>query len=56
MSYSVNDALPVDDLLGTLELFKAQLVDGQIAQIMAAMQKAQESPLLAADGRPARKV
>ncbi len=56
LSYSVNDKLPVDELIGTLELFKAQLVDGQIAQIMALQQKAQESPLLAADGRPARKV
>ena len=40
LSYVVNPNLPKEELIGTLELVKAQLVDGQLNQIFTAQQAA----------------
>lgn len=48
----VNSRVPVDALVGSLELIKCQLVDSQMAALALAMQQRQQTGLIAPDGRP----
>lgn len=52
MHWFVDSLIPVDALVGTLELIKCQLLDSQMAHIALAQQKQADTGLVASDGRP----
>lgn len=52
MQWFVDSKIPVDPLVGTLELVKCILIDSQMASIMEATQKRVQTGLVAANGTP----
>jgi len=52
MCWFVDSKIPVDSLVGTLELVKAALVDHQLTQIAQAAQRSAQTSLIGADGKP----
>lgn len=52
MQWFVNSAIPVDSLVGTLELAKATLVDNQLMTMMQAAQQASQTGLIDSAGKP----
>lgn len=52
MEWFVDTSIPIGQLVGTLELVKAMLIDMQIAAIMQAQQAKMQSGIVDAAGKP----
>ena len=52
LQWFVDSSIPVDALVGTLEMVKQMLVSSQLAQIQQAMQQAQQTGLIGPNGQP----
>lgn len=52
MQWFVDSSIPVDALVGTLELIKCQLVDSQVMSIAQAAAKRVQTGLVNSDGKP----
>lgn len=52
MTWCVHDSIPVDALVGALELVKAMLVGNQLAGMMQRAQQAAQTGLLDPSGKP----
>lgn len=52
MDWFVSPSIPVDELVGNLELIKASLVDGRLAAAAQNAQREQQTGIVGVDGRP----
>lgn len=52
MQWFVDSKIPVDALVGTLEMIKCVLVDSQMSSMMEAAQKRVQTGLVSSDGKP----
>lgn len=56
LQWFVNSGIPIDPLVGTLELVKATLVDNQLMAMMQHAQQASQTGLIDSTGKPILKV